>query len=391
MFNVIRKFKFSHGRFSCATSFTSATNFSLLQFNHFSSSAANAPETNSKDSNPEPFSAVYLKNEYGVSPRKALYYSKRMKFDSLEKPLSIVAFLKTHHFTDSQISRAVEKWPYILRCVPESNILPKIEFFRDLGFSSSEIVKILTVQPNLLERNLERQMIPCVDFLRSFLHSDKDVIFSILRYPGIFREKLHHTLMPNVDILREVGVPDSHIAALLRAAPRRIAVDPASFRSTVEEVLKLGFSPLTKNFITGLIVMRQLSSSSWKEKIEYYMRWGWSEQQVRDAIRKCPQIMSISKDKIAKILDFLINRMACDISVLTFRPGLMMLSFEKTIAPRYAFYQVLLSKGLIKSSRLVPMMWCPQRLLFKRFVQRYEEKDPELLKLYEETFSKSKA
>ncbi|KAH6756207.1 hypothetical protein C2S53_004306 [Perilla frutescens var. hirtella] len=385
MFNLIRKFKFSHGRFSRATSLPSATKF------YFSSSAANAPETNSKDSNAEPFSAVYLKNEYGVSPKKALIYSKFLIFDSLEKPLSVVTFLKAHHFTESQITRVVQKWPLIFRCVPESSILPKIEFFRDLGFSSSEIVKILTLQPNLLVRNLEGQMIPCVDFLRSFLDSDKDVIFSILRYPGIFMEKLHHTLLPNVEILREAGVPESHIAALLRVAPRRIAVDPASFRSTVEEVLKLGFSHLRKNFITGLIVMRQLSSSSWKEKIEYYMRWGWSEQQVRDAIRKSPQIMSISKDKIAKILDFLINRMACDISVLTFKPGLMMLSFEETIAPRYAFYQVLLSKGLIKSSRLVPMLSCPQRLFFKRFVQCYVEKDPELLKLYKETFCKPKA
>ncbi|KAH6808744.1 hypothetical protein C2S51_026527 [Perilla frutescens var. frutescens] len=388
MFNVIRKF--SHGRFSCATSLPSAINFSLLEFNHFSSSAANAAVTNSKDSNPEPFSAVYLKTECGFSPKKALIYSKYLKFDSLEKPLSVVAFLKAHHFTDSQISRLVEKWPLIFRFVPESGILPKIEFFRDLGFSSSEIVKILTLQPNLLERNLEGQMIPCVDFLRSFLHSDKDVVFSILRYPGIFRENLHNTLLPNVEVLRETGVPDSHIASLLRAAPRRIAVDPASFRATVDEVLKLGFSPLTKGFITGLIVMRQLSSSSWKEKIEYYKRWGWSEHQVRDAIRKNPRIMATSKDKIAKILDFLINRMACDISVLTTRPVIILLSFEERIAPRYAFYQVLLSKGLIKGSSLGQMLICPQRLFFKKFVQRYEEKDPELLKLYEETFSISK-
>lgn len=391
MFNQVRKFKSYDGRLSRVISFPSAANKFLLQFTHFSSPAADALELNPKDSNPEPFSAVYLKNEHGVPPKRALMYSKYLKFDSPEKPLSVIAFLKNHHFNDSHISSLVKKWPLVFRYVPESNYLPKIEFLRDLGFSNSEIVKVLILQPNLLDRSVEDQMVPCVDFLRSFLHSDEDVVFSILRYPGILRENLHNTLLPNVATLREAGVPESHISALLRVSPRRIAVAPESFRLIVEEVLKLGFSPVTKAFITGLTVMRQLSSSSWKEKVEYYTRWGWSEHQVLDAFKKNPRIMAVSKDKISRILNFIINTMNCDVSVFTIRPGLLLLSFEERIVPRCDFFKVLLAKGLVKQhSSLGMMLVCPQRLFHKKYVERFEEKYPELSKLYEEIFGKPK-
>ncbi|XP_057787480.1 uncharacterized protein LOC131004748, partial [Salvia miltiorrhiza] len=362
----------------------------IEELNQFSSPATNALEPNSKDSNPKSFVAVYLENKFDFSPKRALLYSKHLKFDSPEKPLSVIAFLKNHHFTDSVISRIVKKWPLLLRHSPKS-ILPKIEFFRNLGLSSSEIVKLLTLQPNLLDRSIESHIIPFVDFLRSFLGSDRDVVFSILRHPGLLRENLHKTLLPNVGILRDAGVPQSHIVALLKADSRRLALDPNSFRQKVQEILDLGFSPATKGFISGLKVRRQLSSLSWKEKVEHYTRWGWSEDQVLVAIRKNPRIMAVSKDKSSKILDFIINTMACDVSFFMTRPAILVLSFERRIAPRCAFYQVLLSKGLVKSSTLGTMLVCNQTLFLENYVKRFGEKDPQLLKLYQEIFSNCKA
>ncbi|XP_057772012.1 uncharacterized protein LOC130991683 isoform X2 [Salvia miltiorrhiza] len=391
MFSQIRKFKFYDVRFSHVACSPSLANYILLQLHQFSSPATNALESSSKDPNPKSFAAVYLENNYGFPPKRALTYAKRLNFDSPEKPLYAIAFLKKHSFTDADISRIVKKWPVVLSRGPESNFLPKFEFLRSLGLSSSELVKVLTLQPNLLDRSLERQIIPCVDFLRSLLGSNKDVVFSILRHPGILRETLQKTLLPNVGILRDVGVPESHIAALLRAAPRRIALDPGNFKLAVQEVIDLGFNPATKGFITALKVMRQLNSLSWREKVKHYTRWGWSEDQVFDAIRKYPLMMAVSKEKITKISDLIINTMACDASIFMTRPVIFTLSFEGRIAPRCAFYQVLLSKGLVRRSSLASMIVRTPSLFVEKYVKPFGEEDPELLKLYEDLFGKSKA
>ncbi|KAI3469416.1 hypothetical protein Pfo_026079 [Paulownia fortunei] len=391
MLNLICKIQFHNGRFSCISSFSSAHKFFLLQLNQLSSSAANSPKHNSEDSNQDSFSATYLKNTLGFSPERALMYSKYLNFDSPKRPDSVIAFFKNHHFTDAQILLLVRKWPVVFKYLPETNFLPKLEFFQSLGFSSSDIVKILTLAPDLLGRSLEAQIIPCVDFLRSFFTSDKDVMFSIMRFPGIFVENLQDTLLPNVGILSEAGVPESHVAALLKISSRRIAIDPEIFRETVQEVQKLGLNPRKKIFIRGIIVMRELSCATWKEKIKLYKSWGWSEHQVLDAFRKHPRIMAASHDKISRIMDLFANKMACDFSVLLRRPQILSLGFEKTIAPRCAFYQVLLSKGLIKQdSSLAAMLECPQRLFLARYVLRFKEEAPELLKLYQETLSASK-
>lgn len=330
--------------------------------------------------------------EFGFSPERALTYSKYLKFDSPEKPLSVIAFFRNQQFTDSEISLIVNQWPLIFkRNVPDSSFPRKIEFFRNLGMSRSELVKILELQGDLLGGSLDRQIIPVVEFLRSFLGSDRAVMASILRFPRILRVNLQKTLLPNVGILREVGVPESHIAHLLKICSILIALDPECFRLTTEEVLGLGINPKTKNFILGLKVKRELSRSSWKEKIEFYTRWGWSEDQFLETIRRSPQIMSVSQDKSAKIMDLITKKMGRDVSLFMSRPILLSLSFEKRVVPRCAFYQALLSRGLVRPSSLGMMLGSTQRLFLEKYVKQFVEKDPELQKVYEEIFSQSKA
>ncbi|KAL8487532.1 hypothetical protein ACS0TY_024005 [Phlomoides rotata] len=213
-------------------------------------------------------------------------------------------------------------------------------------------------------------------------------MFSIMRYPRIFREKLQDFFLPNAEILREAGVPDSHIASLLKISPRRLAIDPESFRATVEEAKKLGLKPCKKIFIIGLTVMRELSSTSWREKIDHYKRWGLSEDQVLTAFRKHPRFMAASKDKITRIMKFFINEMGGDLSALITRPSIMSLSFESNITPRFAVYQFLLSKRLVKQDiSFSQMLSCPRRLFLDRYVLRYAEETPKLLKVYQESLS----
>lgn len=388
MASLLGTIKFDKGMYSCICSCSLANKFNPLQLARFSSTTATFPNPNPENPNQDSFPANYLKTTYGFLPEKALLYSKYLNFDSPARPDSVTAFFKSHHFSDAQISNMVRKWPIVFRQVPESSFSPKILYLQSLGFSSSDIVKILVLEPSLLGRSLESQIIPCVDFLRSFLKSDRDVMFSILRYPRIFREKFLDTFVPNAEILRGAGVPDDHIASLLKISPRRLAVDPESFRVIVEEAKKLGLKPWKKIFIIGITVMRELSSASWREKINCYKRWGFSEDQILDAFRKYPRFMAVSEDKISRIMEFFVKEMGGNFSAIINRPSLMSLSFESNIVPRFAVYQFLLSKRLVKQDiSLSQVLGCPQRLFLDRYVLRYAEEAPEILKVYQESLN----
>lgn len=281
MFNLTVKIKFYGGRF-CSSS--SAPKSLLQHLNQFSSSAANAINPTFGNSNQDSSSEISLKNRHGIYSENSNDFSRKGAL----KPDSVIAFLKKHHFNDSRISVIVRKWPLLFQYVPETNFSPKIKYLHNLGFSSVEIVKILTLAPSLLGRSLEGQIMPCVDFLKSFLSSNTVFRSSILRSPLVLEANLHESLLPNVGLLREVGVSEPHIAEFMKISPFGLSADHDSFRGIVEEVQKVGFDPLKKNFVLGIIVMREVSISLWKEKTILYKRWGWSDDQLMEAFRKNP-------------------------------------------------------------------------------------------------------
>lgn len=388
MFNLTVKIKFYGSRFC---SFSSAPKSFLPQLNQFASSAASTLNPTFENSNQGSSSEiplknrhrVYLENSYVFSRKKAVKYS--ISYSS--GPDSVIAFLKNHHFNDSRISVIVRKWPLLFQYVPETSFLPKIKYFRHLGFSSLDIVKILTLAPSLLGRSLEGQIMPCVDFLKSFLSSNIVFRSSIVRSPLILEVNLQETLLPNVRLLREVGVSKSHIAEFMKISPFGLSADHESFRVIVEEVQKVGFDPLNKNFVVGIITMREVNISLWKEKVILYKSWGWSDDQLMEAFRKNPRMMAVSKDKLTRIHDLLVNKMGCDLSLIILRPRIFMFSFEKNIAPRCAWYQVLKSKGLIKQGfSFIHMLTCPNWLFLEKYVQYNATNDPEMLKVYHDLF-----
>ncbi|KAL8515598.1 hypothetical protein ACS0TY_014333 [Phlomoides rotata] len=388
MFNISVKIKLYGGRFC---SFSSAPKSFLPQLNQFASSAQNPSFENSNHDSSFEISlknrnGIHLENSYDFSRKRAVKHSNNYPTG----PDSVIAFLKKHHFNDSRISVIVRKWPLLFQYVPETSFLPKIKYFHNLGLSCLDIVKILTLAPSLLGRSLEDQIMPNVDFLKSFLSSNSVFRSSVMRCPLILEVNLQESLLPNVGLLREVGVSESHIAEFMKISPFALSADHESFRVIVEEVHKVGFDTLNKNFVVGIIVMREVNISLWKEKVILYKSWGWSENELMEAFRKNPRMMAASKDKITRIHDLLINKMGCDLSLIISSPRIFIFSFEKSIAPRCALCQVLISKGLIKQDfSFIHMLTCPNWLFLGKYIRPNAKKDPEILKLYHEHFPNS--
>ncbi|KAK4425828.1 hypothetical protein Salat_1776800 [Sesamum alatum] len=196
---------------------------------------------------------------------------------------------------------------------------------------------------------------------------------------------LQSHLLPNVEVLRKAGVPDKKVIFLAVHQHRVFMVDKKRFRKTVEEVKKIGFSPSVLRFVSAVHVRRVVSKSFWEKKVVSYKKWGWSEDEIISAFEKHPYCMLVSVDKIMSTMDFLVNNMGSDPSVVLKRPKLILYSLEKRIRPRYSVYKILLENGLIKKgSNLVPVVDSSEKDFLKKFVMCYEKEVPGLLQLDQE-------
>ncbi|WJX90618.1 hypothetical protein P8452_72494 [Trifolium repens] len=112
------------------------------------------------DSDQQSFTVSYLTNTCGLSPNKALKASKLIRFNTPNKPDSVIAFFKTHGFSNDKIQSIIHKAPSLLTFDPIKTILPKFQFLSSKGASPSDIVDTVTRAPNFLRASLDKQLIP---------------------------------------------------------------------------------------------------------------------------------------------------------------------------------------------------------------------------------------
>ncbi|XP_057467288.1 uncharacterized protein LOC130756732 [Actinidia eriantha] len=316
-------------------------NLCFMQIQPFSSSLR--PTKNSPNQNS--FTVSYLINSCGFSPEKALSMSKYVKFESPDKPDSVLAFFKFHGFTQTQISTIIRNHPSLLLCDPEKTLLPKLEFFKSKGISITDVTRIVTGSQSVLKRSLEKVTIPGFEFFNNLFQSEAKTIAAVKRCGSLLLFDRQPHVIPNIEIMREVGVPNSNIMFLLKNQPRVFMTRSDKFRQILKDVETMGFDPLIMTFVSAVHALRSMTKSTWEKKVDVYKKWGWTEEEILVAFKKHPCCMTASEDKINGVMDFLVNKMGLESSLVVKRSILISLSLEKRIVPRCAVYQALLSKG----------------------------------------------
>ncbi|PSR85135.1 Transcription termination factor like [Actinidia chinensis var. chinensis] len=363
-------------------------NLCFIQFHAFSSSL----KPIKKYPNQHSFTVSYLINSCGFSPEKALSASKYVKFETADKPNSVLKFLKSQGFPKTQISSIIRIYPSLLLCDPKKTLLPKLEFLKSKGVSRTDIIRIVCTSPTILKRSLDKIVSPSFDFFRNLFQSEEKTLTAIKSYGGLLLFDRQTHVKPNIETLREAGVPNANIMFLLTNQPRAFMASSDRFGMIVKEVEKMGFDPLTMNFVLAIFALRKMTKSTWEKKVEVYKKWGWSEDEILAAFKLRPWCMTVSEDKINGVMDFLVNKMGLDSSFVARRPKLISLSLEKRIVPRCAVYQVLLSKGLIKSNgiSLSTLLQSPEKCFLEKVVDKHKEETPDLLKLYKKKLDLAK-
>lgn len=297
---------------------------------------------------------------------------------------AVFDLLRTYKLIDSQFAKLLSTNPSVILADPEKDILPKLEFFKSIGVSGTVLARLFFSDPNLLTRSLENRIVPNYNFLKSILKSDKKVVSAMNKAPWIFTAPYTENLVPNIAFLGEVGVSESQIPHLLAYYPDAVAQKHWQLKEVVNEVKEMGFDPSPWAFLTALYARSGKSKRSiWNRCYAAYTKWGWSKDDIRSAYLKDPNCMLMSEKKIAKLIDFLVNKMGCRPNDLARYPLLLKFSVENRTIPRFAVMKVLLSEGLVaKDISWNSVHGISEETFLERYVTKYEKFVPELMSVY---------
>nr|KJB12617.1 hypothetical protein B456_002G027300 [Gossypium raimondii] len=305
--------------------------------------------------------SIFRENE---EVKLASRISNCVHFETPEKPDSLIVFLENHGFSQTQIVNLIKRQPTLLLSDTEKTLSTKLEFLYSIGFSRPELAKLLSSNPLLLKSSLKKQIIPSFNLLRNLFQSNDKTIKAIKRFDGIL--VYHAYVFSNMKVLRGIGVPESNILMMF-SNPPALLCHPVRLKEIVEEVKRMGFDSLTKKFVHVVIALSSMSKSTLEKKFDVYRRWGWSDQEIREAFQRYPSCITASEDKIMAIMDFLVNKMGYRSNLVAKQPKL-------------------LSLGLVGNLTLSVLF----DTLEKVFVNRFVNIAPELLMLYEERRSFSR-
>ncbi|XP_057421721.1 uncharacterized protein LOC130715621 [Lotus japonicus] len=333
--------------------------------------------TTSHSSDKQSFTLSYFTNTCGFSSQAALKAAKRVRFDTAEKPDSVIAFFTNQGFSISQTHSIIRRVPEVLLFDPTIRVLPKFQFLASKGF---DIVTTVSRTPYFLLKSLENHIIPAFEFVRTFSPSDQKAIACALF--GSHTITIDH-MKSKVKLLLHMGVPPSNIYLLLRTRPTILRC--ADLNEAVEEVKGLGFHPSKTAFSFALLAKRAMAKSKWDAKVDAFKTWGWSEDAILDAFRRNPHIMLYSIKKVNAVMSFWVGHLGWDPSVLQVVPSLFGYSLEKRLMPRASVVQYLLSRGLMKKdASLYTPFFMTEKSFLQKFVNSFEEEETSrILSLYQ--------
>ncbi|KAK2395009.1 transcription termination factor MTERF15, mitochondrial [Trifolium repens] len=343
--------------------------------------------TNISDDYSTSFEVSYLINNFEFSPQFAskLCSTYKVRFKTSENPDYVLNFFRNNGFSDTQLRNIISKAPKLLSCDPSKRVLPKFQFLLSKGASKSDIVKLVSKNPMILSPSLENHIVPTYELLYRFLQSDKDIITGAIHNPALLSD---HLVPQNITMLIKNGLTDSSIARLFRTRSRSLNTNTRCMLKLVEELKDLGFNPSKITFGIALEAKLTVNKTLWKEKVDAFKKWGWSDEDVIQAFRRQPHCMLVSVDKINSVLSFWVNQLGWDSLALAIGPSVFSNSLEKRIIPRASVVQFLLKKGLRnKNASLTYPFVVPEKLFLNAFIMRFKEESSYLLKLYEEKLS----
>ncbi|KAB2045117.1 hypothetical protein E1A91_D01G144500v1 [Gossypium mustelinum] len=231
------------------------------------------------------------------------------------------------------------------------------KIFQDLGFSTHDVADIVASDPWILTRSVDDRIAPSISDLKTVLGSNDDVVKLLRTSAWFLKSDLQKTMMPNIELLRNCGICSSQIVSYAFSFPRFFLFKPESIKQFVERADALGFDRKSNMFLAAI---RMLSS--------VFRKLGFSEDDIMSTFRRTPQVFAVSKRKIKKVTDFLLNRTNVGISFIISHPMVLICSLERRLKPRLLVIETLESKNSLRRKVSMTTIY---KMPDKKFREKY--------------------
>ncbi|ESQ29221.1 hypothetical protein EUTSA_v10023447mg [Eutrema salsugineum] len=271
----------------------------------YSSATAPATVTHQRDGRKgKTFTVSYLVKSLGLSKKLAESISTKVSFEDKSNPDSVLNLLRSHKFTDSQISGIVRSYPRLLTLDAEKSLGPKLHFLQSMkGASSSELTEIVSTVPKILGKKGEKTISVYYGFVRDIIEADKCSTLEKLCLSSSPQGNLENKIR-NVSALRGLGVPQRLLFNLLISSYQPVC-GKERFEASLKKVVEMGFDPTNPKFVQALHVVYQMSDKTIEEKVDVYKRLGFAVSHVWEIFKKWPFSLKFSEKKITQTFETL--------------------------------------------------------------------------------------
>ncbi|TVU00209.1 hypothetical protein EJB05_44925, partial [Eragrostis curvula] len=324
----------------------------------------------------------YLVSRCGVTRAQALKAAKKIPYlSSHSKPDAVLAFLGgTLGVPAGDIAAAVAMDPRFLAANVERTIEPRIAEISNLGLSRDEIARLIPLAPcffhsRFLSRNLE--------FWLNELGSFDKILQALRMNSSMLAVDPDKMAIPNMAFLRQCGLNASDLLACSIYSPRLFSMNPEHLREAVKRVEELGVERGTRMFARTLVLISLRSKEAVTSRMQLLQKFGFSQDDVREIVRKAPPVLGLSDQKVQGNVDFLMKDVGLDASYIARRPVLILYSLERRLLPRHWLLKVLKEKGLLTFEfDYYATASMGEKLFLQKFVLPYKDVVPGLAEDY---------
>ncbi|XP_047044611.1 uncharacterized protein LOC124648972 [Lolium rigidum] len=351
---------------------------SPIPFPHHRLISAAAPAVSP---NPGFAAEEYLVATCGLSRAQALEASRKLSHvKSPTNPDAVLSFLAGLGLSSTDVTALVAKDPKFLCTGVERTLAPILAGLTGLGLSPSEITRLASLAPVCFRcRSIVSKAhyyLPVFGSFQSFLR-----VCSL----NLLSSDLEKVVKPNVAFLQEecgLGVCD--LASLCHHMPWILATKPERVRAMAARAESLGVPPSSGMFKEALQAVSFLSEEKIAVRVKYLKKmFRWSDAEVGIAVCKAPMVLARSKDILQSKSEFLISEVGLEPAYIAHRPGMLGLSLEGRLRPRYYVLKFLKEKGLIRSDRDYFSAVVPSEKVFaKKYIYPHKDAAPHLAQDY---------
>ncbi|KAL2524145.1 Mitochondrial transcription termination factor family protein [Abeliophyllum distichum] len=250
----------------------------------------------------------------------------------------VVKYLQGMDIKPNDVPRVLEKYPEVLGFKLEGTMSTSVAYLIAIGVARREIGGVLTKYPEILGMRVGRVIKPFAEYLESLGIPRLAVARLIEKRPHILGFELEERVKPNLKSLLEYHVRQTSLAAVVVQYPEIIGIDLETKLLNQQGFLNsiIGLAPDEfGRVVEKMPQVISLSDRAIVKHVNFLKDCGFSSEQVKKMVVRCPQLLALNTDIMKLSYDYFKTTMDKPLDDLIMFPAFFTYGLESTIKPRH--------------------------------------------------------